>query len=276
MYDGMKLYRAVVAASSPSTGAVYVSIPSVLGPTTTIGVSTIGRGPVNGVWAVPSVGDQVVVAVEDDKFSNLYLAYPAPQQTLTIPDGSITAAKLASDAVTTAKILDANVTAGKLASNAVTTAKILDSNVTTSKINDGAVTNAKLGLTELKIRRTANQTIEDFSYIDFDTEDSDLNGLFTIPAGWTENSSVVIPSGYAGLYATACRIVRSSTGAGWNTVMTLETESDQIIRQFGSSNTVGHIFANLYLPEGATVKIGITTGGNINYTARLWMTRIMD
>ena len=73
MYDGMKLYRAVVTSSASATGAVYVSIPSVLGPTTTIGVSTIGRGPVGGVWEVPSVGDQVVVAVEDDKFSNIYL-----------------------------------------------------------------------------------------------------------------------------------------------------------------------------------------------------------
>ena len=56
----------------------------------------------------------------------------------------IPAAGIASDAVTTAKILDANVTAGKLATDAVTTAKILDSNVTTAKIADNAVTQAKL------------------------------------------------------------------------------------------------------------------------------------
>jgi len=46
----------------------------------------------------------------------------------------IPAAGIASDAVTTAKILDANVTAGKLASNAVETAKILDANVTGAKL----------------------------------------------------------------------------------------------------------------------------------------------
>jgi hypothetical protein len=44
---------------------------------------------------------------------------------ISVPNGSITAAKLASDAVTTAKILDANVTTAKLAANAVTLAKLV-------------------------------------------------------------------------------------------------------------------------------------------------------
>jgi hypothetical protein len=57
--------------------------------------------------------------------------------------GSIQGA-LASNAVTTAKILDANVTAAKLASDAVTTAKILDANVTAAKIASSAVTADKI------------------------------------------------------------------------------------------------------------------------------------
>jgi hypothetical protein len=56
----------------------------------------------------------------------------------------IPAAGLASDAVTTAKILNANVTAAKLASDSVETAKILDLNVTTGKIADNAITQAKM------------------------------------------------------------------------------------------------------------------------------------
>ena len=47
---------------------------------------------------------------------------------------SVTAAKLAADAVETAKIKDANVTAGKLATDAVETAKIKDGNVTYLKL----------------------------------------------------------------------------------------------------------------------------------------------
>jgi len=61
-----------------------------------------------------------------------------------VDDGSVTAAKLASDAVTTAKILNANVTADKLASDAVTTAKILNANVTADKLASDAVTTAKI------------------------------------------------------------------------------------------------------------------------------------
>lgn len=54
-----------------------------------------------------------------------------------IDAGSITAAKLAADAVETLKIKDSNVTAAKLASNAVETAKIKDANVTLVKLAAG-------------------------------------------------------------------------------------------------------------------------------------------
>jgi hypothetical protein len=57
---------------------------------------------------------------------------------------AVTAGKIATDAVITSKILDLNVTTAKIAADAVTTAKILDLNVTTAKINDLAVTDAKL------------------------------------------------------------------------------------------------------------------------------------
>lgn len=131
MYDGMKLYRAVVAASSPSTGAVYVSIPSVLGPTTTIGVSTIGRGPVNGVWEVPSVGDQVVVAVEDDKFSNIYLI---TQGTPTAVTSLITDSDISNSAA---------ISLSKLATGALPTGIT----VTTNNIVNLSVTNSDISST---------------------------------------------------------------------------------------------------------------------------------
>ena len=48
--------------------------------------------------------------------------------------GTLVAGNIASDAITTDKILNANVTDAKLASNAVTTVKILDANVTNAKL----------------------------------------------------------------------------------------------------------------------------------------------
>jgi hypothetical protein len=70
--------------------------------------------------------------------------------------GQLAAAGLASDAVTTAKILDANVTAVKLATDSVTTAKIVDSNVTTAKVADSAITEVKL---DASIRTDGDQSI---------------------------------------------------------------------------------------------------------------------
>lgn len=52
--------------------------------------------------------------------------------------GTVSATGLASDAVTTAKMLDANVTEAKLASNAVTTAKIANGAVTAAKLDAAA------------------------------------------------------------------------------------------------------------------------------------------
>ncbi len=64
--------------------------------------------------------------------------------TAKILDANVTTAKLADNAVTTVKILDGNVTADKLAADSVTTVKILDVNVTTGKLADSAVSALKL------------------------------------------------------------------------------------------------------------------------------------
>lgn len=74
MYKGMSIYRALVVASSSSSGDIYVKIPSVLGNNESISISKIGRSADNlNVWAVPNVGAQVLVAVEDERFSNVYI-----------------------------------------------------------------------------------------------------------------------------------------------------------------------------------------------------------
>jgi len=77
IYNGMKVYRALVSYSSASSGDIQVVIPSVLGSSVYIPISKIGRKATqSGTWTVPQVNDQVIVAVEDDRFSNVYVIYP--------------------------------------------------------------------------------------------------------------------------------------------------------------------------------------------------------
>ena len=83
--------------------------------------------------------------------------------TAKIANLAVTDTKLAADSVTTAKIANLAVTDAKLAADSVTTAKILNSNVTTAKIADSAVT-------EAKISRTV-----DSSFLTNDTIASDIN-----------------------------------------------------------------------------------------------------
>ena len=65
MYDGMKIYRGVVSYSAGTS--VYVQIPSLLGTTVSLPVSTIINTP------TVATGDQVLVAVEDSKMSNVHI-----------------------------------------------------------------------------------------------------------------------------------------------------------------------------------------------------------
>ena len=65
-------------------------------------------------------------------------------QTSGVPDGSVTAPKIVTDAVETSKIKDLNVTTGKIADLNVTTAKIADTNITSGKIASDAITNLKI------------------------------------------------------------------------------------------------------------------------------------
>jgi len=76
MYEGMKTYRALVTYSSAATGDVLVKIPSILGSESILPISFIGRSKAGSVWKVPEIGQQVLVAVEDDRFSNVYIVTP--------------------------------------------------------------------------------------------------------------------------------------------------------------------------------------------------------
>ncbi len=88
--------------------------------------------------------DGVTVVKCTALFAGRFYRYAAGQ-VITIPDGSVTTAKLVNSAVTNAKIADASVTTAKIADLNVTTGKIAAGAVTTAKIAAGAVTATELG-----------------------------------------------------------------------------------------------------------------------------------
>ena len=95
----------------------------------------------------PSVGEPIYVIFRDYDTFDVGI----------VPDSSITAAKLATDAVETAKIKDLNVTAGKLATDAVETAKIKDGEVTEVKLDSSA---RKFPVNAANIATNAVETIK--------------------------------------------------------------------------------------------------------------------
>lgn len=105
--------------------------------------------------------------------------------------GQVAAAGIASDAVTTAKILDANVTAAKLATDAVTTAKIQDNAVTQAKLADRVIgsseydsltLNAQTGTTYTLVLADAHKVVT-------------LNNASAITVTVPPNSSVAFETG---------------------------------------------------------------------------------
>jgi hypothetical protein len=65
----MEMHRALVSSANSTTGEVYVKIPSVLGASESISlhIPTFFNAAM-----IPSVGDQIVVAIEGDNFNKVY------------------------------------------------------------------------------------------------------------------------------------------------------------------------------------------------------------
>lgn len=69
---GGKVYRALVKSANAVTGEVYVSIPQVMGQDSSVPLSYVGRSAASGAWSVPDPGEVIVVASDDDQFSNVF------------------------------------------------------------------------------------------------------------------------------------------------------------------------------------------------------------
>ena len=72
------IHRAIVSYSNASTGEIKVRIPAKFDSNTTLDVSPIARSAVGGIWPVPAVNSQIVVASDDDSFTNIFWIQVAP------------------------------------------------------------------------------------------------------------------------------------------------------------------------------------------------------
>lgn len=93
---------------------------------------------------IPTTDSDADLGTSSLYWSNAYIDTATIGTTLTMPDGSVTTGKLATDAVTSAKLIDSAVATAKLRSDAVTEAKIITSAVTTNKLASDSVVTAKI------------------------------------------------------------------------------------------------------------------------------------
>ena len=103
----------------------------------------------NGVFAEDSINtahlsDSAIGAFLNDTVNADTLVDGTELNTAKLADNAVASAKLVGDAITTAKLVDDAVTTAKLADNAVSTAKIVDIAVNTAKLADNAVSAADL------------------------------------------------------------------------------------------------------------------------------------
>jgi hypothetical protein len=155
-------------------------------------VLTADSAETSGVkWAAPAavgVFDTQITfegATADAYETTLTVVDPTADRTITLPNvtgtvvtsgdtGTVSATMLASDSVTTVKILDANVTEAKIATNAITNAKIADSAVDTAELAASAVTTAKIADSNVTNGKLASDSVTTIKITDANVTEAKL------------------------------------------------------------------------------------------------------
>ena len=163
-----------LSVSVGSTNALLVYIDGIVQPTTAYALPTatsiqfITAPPANSIIRCLHLGFQSTVGVPSD--------------------GTVTNAKLAANAVTSAKILDGTIVAADLANNAVTDAKIFAQTITEASIAPNTITNISI----------ANSTITGTQILDNSIDGTKIAGnpaSFGAAFGWPYDISFI--AGYS-------------------------------------------------------------------------------
>ena len=127
----------------------------------------------------------------------------------------------------------------------------------------------------LKVRRVANQTIASGAQanISFDTEDSDEWGFISVTS-----DTITVPAIVPGLYAIGAWA--ETTGGALGNIVFLNLNGSTLqgaAWSAASSPYKGFVSANAYLVANDTIKLEVQNNAlsSRNYTATLWMTRVL-
>jgi hypothetical protein len=188
-------------------------------------------------------------------------------------DGSITEPKLATDSVSTDKIINLNVTEEKLADGAVTTDKIEDGAVTASKLADGAITVDKLDSqtnTALIVAHGSFETDEQGDYkikFPFDCQVQEISAAVIKTIEPTEDATI-IPKNHAG-DVMGDGIINLPGGLGNGSAIdslptsnNLFTAGESMKLTLGKTTPGGKVIISIKL-----FKTGTGTGGTVVYQA---------
>lgn len=192
---------------------------------------------------------------------------------------SVTTAKILDSNVTTAKIADLNVTTGKIADLGVTTGKINDLGVTTGKIDDLAVTTGKLAADAVTGAKLADDSVDSEHIVDGSIDEAHLSaGVLALmsPASIQQSSVTVI------LTLTGANTVVSTTGNA--TITSVDTSKSYVIfngitypaESFGAGDTVQSIDAKVELTSATNVEVIASAmtlaGASGTISVKVWFT----
>jgi hypothetical protein len=184
----------------------------------------------------------------------------------TVPDGSVTLAKLAANSVDSSKIVDGTIDTADLKDSSVTSAKILDGTIATADLANASVTNAKLASDTARANQLANPSFDIWQR---------GNGPFTAQNSWTADrwqngvqgtdtlsvSADVANVDIGSAVAAACTFTLGSGGGTSNLVQPLGGESARFrSRTFSLSIRVRTNTAN-------AVRISFYNGSAHNYSS---------
>ena len=202
-----------------------------------------------------------------------------------VSDGSITANKLSTDAVTTSKladntvtsqkIADGSITANKLSTDAVTTSKLADNAITSQKIADGAIVdadiNAAAGVNASKLSFAQAGTGTVVRTVESKLRDTAAAADFGAVGDNTTNDTAAIAAARTAFPSTSIDLAGksyrvTSIPAGWgvsNGLLTLapaSTDDQPANEAYG----YGALAANTYIPKQHSSSTLTWASGNFN------------